>query len=131
MLIHTAEDWSLHVARPRCIFNLTFLKILCEKVEVNQGGEAEACIALWKGLLLSIAALLTSSYLFFVLWFFTFPCQYFSSSTLELISPSQEFQFCLCFYFTFVVLAHVFSHTLKNNFLSKTEPWSRSCAVSN
>lgn len=36
-LIHTAEDWSLHVARLRCnIFILTFLKILCEHMEVNE-----------------------------------------------------------------------------------------------
>lgn len=101
-----AEDWSLHVARLTCnIFTLTFLKILCENVEVNQVEKqmpallcGRGCSSAWLHLLPVIC--------FLSCGFYTFPCQYFSPSTLELISPSQECQFCV---FTFLIFYGFFS----------------------
>lgn len=135
-LIHTAMSSALHETGLRCstlTLSPPFLKRLDEYLEVHQVEKQRPALLRGESCSLVLLHYWLPLICFLSYGFFTFPSQYFSSWILELLSPSQRVSILSAFllFLSFMVLAHGFSVTLNNNFLSKTKPRSQSCAASN
>lgn len=129
--VHTAEDWSLHVARLRLVHSLSLSSRYFVRMwrSIRWRSRGLHCSVEW-------AAPQHCCIADFLLFAFCVGVFYLSMSVFFFFNPSADITISrvpilsvFLLFLSFTVLAHGFSHILRNNFLSKTEPRSQLCCI--